>query len=336
MGLLATAVALMSRRSAFICLSAVALAACDGRQSALQTAGTDAEQIAHLFRVMMAGALIVWALVVAAAIYAIRVKRGTHTEREANLFVIGGGVLLPVLVLGGLLWYGLPLLPQVMALAPADALRIHITGKQWWWRVQYATPDGFIETANEVRLPVGQRVELQLTSPDVIHSFWVPSIAGKMDMIPGRLTRLGLEPTRTGVFRGACAEYCGASHALMAFDVIVTSEREFRDWLSAQAQPAQTPADAPASRGQEVFQANGCTACHTIRGMRTAARIGPDLTHVASRLRVGAGTLVNSPEALVTWIRDTDRVKPGVHMPAFRALTPDDLAALAAYLGSLQ
>lgn len=326
----------MSLRSVFVLASGVALAACDGRQSALDVAGKDAEHIAHLFGVMMAGALIVWAAVVVAAIYAIRVNRGTHTERDANLFVIGGGVALPTVVLCALLWYGLPVLPQVMALAPADALRIHVTGKQWWWRVQYATPDGFIETANELRLPVGERVELQLTSPDVIHSFWVPSIAGKMDMIPGRITRLAVEPTRTGVFRGACAEYCGASHALMAFDVIVTGEKEFRRWLAEQARPAATPADAIASRGRDVFLANGCTACHTIRGTRTAGQIGPDLTHVASRLHVGSGTLRNAPDALMTWIRETDRVKPGVHMPAFRALTSDELGALAAYLGSLR
>jgi cytochrome c oxidase subunit 2 len=305
-------------------------------QSALITAGRDAEQIAQLFYVMMVGALLVWAAVVAAAIYAIRVNRGAHTERDANLFIIGGGVALPTVVLGALLWYGLPVLPQVMALAPPDALRIHVTGKQWWWRVQYVTPDGFVETANELRLPVGQRVELQLASPDVIHSFWVPSIAGKMDMIPGRTTRLALEPTRTGVFRGACAEYCGASHALMAFVVTVTDAAEFERWLDEQASPASAPVDALSTRGQEMFLANGCTACHTIRGTSAAGQIGPDLTHVGSRSHIAAATLSNAPDALVTWIGQTDRVKPGVHMPAFRTLTPDELAAVAAYLSGLK
>lgn len=307
------------------------------KQSALATAGRDAEQIAELFTVMMVGAGIVWVAVVAAAIYAIRVNRGRHTEREATLFVIGGGVALPTVVLASLLWYGLPLLPQVMALAPADALRIHVTGKQWWWRIHYATPDGsFVETANELRLPVGTRVELQLTSPDVIHSFWVPSLAGKMDMIPGRITRLALEPTRTGVFRGACAEYCGTSHALMALDVVVTDAEAFRRWLDAQAAPAIAPVDAAAARGYETFLANGCSACHTVRGTAAIGEIGPDLTHVASRISIGAATLPNQASTLMRWIRDTDRVKPGVHMPAFRALTPEELTALAAYLGGLQ
>jgi cytochrome c oxidase subunit II len=305
-------------------------------QSALATAGRDAAQIGQLFGVMMIGAVVVWAAVVAAAIYAIRVQRGTHTERDANLFIIGGGVALPTVVLGALLWYGVPMLPRVMALAPEGALRIHLTAKQWWGRVQYITADGFVETANELRLPVGQRVELGLSSPDVIHSFWVRSLAGKMDMIPGRMTRLGLEPIRTGVFRGTCAEYCGASHALMAFDVVVTDEQAFQRWLAAQAAPAAEPVDALAIRGQETFFANGCTACHGIRGTSATSRIGPDLTHVASRASIGAATLPNRSEAVVRWIRETDRVKPGVHMPAFRALTPEELTALASYLGMLR
>jgi cytochrome c oxidase subunit II len=313
-----------------------ATAACSGPQSALDIAGRDAGLMAHLFIWMMVGAVIVWVAVVAAAIYAMRVKRGEHTERDANVFIIGGGVALPTLVLAALLWFGLPLLPQVLALPPPGALRIHVTGKQWWWRVQYVTATGLVETANEIRLPVGQRVEVQLSSPDVIHSFWVPSIAGKMDMIPGRITRLALEPTRTGRFRGACAEYCGASHALMAFDVTVTDGETFQRWLEDQAATAATPVDAAALQGHETFLANGCGACHTIRGTAAAGRIGPDLTHVASRSSIGAATLPNEAAALARWIQDTDRVKPGVHMPAFRALQADELAALTSYLGSLR
>jgi cytochrome c oxidase subunit 2 len=305
-------------------------------QSALVTAGRDAEQIAHLFNVMAIGTVIVWAAVLAIAIYAIRAPREPHSQQAANLFVIGGGVALPTVVLCALLLYGLPLLPAVLAPGPGERLHIRVTGKQWWWRVQYMTAAGAIETANELRLPVGQRVELQLASPDVIHSFWVPSIAGKMDLIPGRITRLALEPTRTGVFRGACAEYCGASHAFMAFQVIVTETDEFRTWLEAQARPAETPADSLAVRGQVAFVANGCTACHSIRGMSAIGQIGPDLTHVGSRLRIAAGTLPNEPQAFVRWIGQANRIKPGVHMPAFRALAAGELDALAAFLDGLQ
>ena len=319
----------------FLVLAAAASLSCGGPQSALVTAGKDAEWIADLFTIMTVGALIVWAGVVAIAVYTIRVRE-SHSQRAANLLIIGGGVVAPAIVLGALIAYGMPLVPRVLAVPPQGDLAIHVTAKQWWWRVQYRTPAGSFETANELRLPVGERVALQLSSPDVIHSFWVPSLAGKMDMIPGRITRLALEPTKTGTFRGACAEYCGASHALMAFSVVVMEPEAFRDWLDAQARPAVVSSDRFAARGAEAFIANGCTACHTIRGTIAAGRIGPDLTHVGSRLRIAAETLPNDPEVLVQWISRADRFKPGVHMPAFRALADDELSALAAYLSGLK
>jgi cytochrome c oxidase subunit 2 len=230
----------------------------------------------------------------------------------------------------------MPVVPKVLAIPQEGDLAIHVTAKQWWWRIQYRTPAGPVETANEVRLPLGRRVQLQLSSPDVIHSFWVPSLAGKMDVIPGRLTRLALEPTRVGTFRGACAEYCGASHALMAFSVVVLEPGEFRAWLAAQARPAAEPVNALAARGRTAFVANGCSACHTIRGTPAAGPIGPDLTHVGGRLRIAAETLPNDPESLERWIGHPDRFKPGVHMPAFRALAGDERSALAAYLSGLE
>jgi cytochrome c oxidase subunit 2 len=216
------------------------------------------------------------------------------------------------------------------------ALVIQVTAKQWWWRFEYVTPAGRVETANELRLPAGERVELQLSSPDVIHSFWVPSLAGKMDAIPGRLTRIALEPTQTGTFRGTCAEYCGASHALMAFSVVVVAPRDFDVWMEAQARTGAMPIDPLQARGAAAFLANGCSACHTIRGTSAAGRIGPDLTHVGSRTRIAAETLPNAAESLIRWIRETDRLKPGVHMPPFRTLATDELSALAAYLSNLQ
>jgi cytochrome c oxidase subunit 2 len=322
-------------RRLFLVATAAVVAGCDGPQSSLNPAGRDAEQIGRLFTVMTIGAVVVWLAVVIIAVYAIR-RRGSHSYRAASWLIVGGGVALPTIVLAALLAYGLPILPAVLALPTENSFVIHVTGKQWWWRVQYMTAAGSIETANELYLPLGRRVELQLTSPDVIHSFWVPSIAGKMDAIPGRLTRLALEPTRTGVFRGACAEYCGASHALMAFEVVVVPERDFESWLELQARPAQPSIAAGPVRGASLFSANGCTACHTVRGTAAAGRIGPDLTHVGSRLRIGAGTLPNDPEAFINWISQTDRIKPGVHMPAFRTFSRDELGALAAYLDSLQ
>jgi len=313
---------------------AMAAGACDGPQSALIAAGRDAEHIDGLFRMMTGGALVVWLAVVAIAVYTIRIGE-SHSQRAANLLILGGGVAAPTVVLGALIVYGMPLVPTVLAI-PEDSLSIRVTAKQWWWRFEYVTPEGPVETANELRLPVGERVALQLSSPDVIHSFWVPSLAGKMDMIPGRVTRLALEPTRTGTFRGTCAEYCGASHALMAFSVVVMAPEDFQAWIEEQARPAVAPADPLAARGQAAFTANGCSACHTIRGTPAAARIGPDLTHVGSRREIAAETLPNDRTALARWIAESESIKPGVHMPAFRALDPDELSALAAYLSDLK
>ena len=308
---------------------------CGGPQSALVPGGTDAAQIADLFTVMLAGALLVWLAVVAIAVYTIRVRE-SHSQRAANLLIVGGGVAAPALALGALIAYGMPLVPTVLAIPSGGALTIEVTAKQWWWRVQYRTAGGLVETANELRLPVGQRVELRLGSPDVIHSFWVPSLAGKMDMIPGRVTRLALEPTRTGTFRGVCAEYCGTSHALMAFSVVVMEPDAFREWLDAQARPAPAVTDPAAARGATAFIANGCTACHTIRGTDAAGRIGPDLTHVGSRRRIAAETLPNDFASLEQWIGHAATFKPGVHMPAFLTLAADERAAIAAYLGGLR
>jgi cytochrome c oxidase subunit 2 len=310
-------------------------ASCGGPQSALVAAGTDAARIADLFHVMTAGALIVWAAVLAIAVYTIRVRE-SHSQRAASLLIVGGGVVAPTLVLGALIVYGMPLVPAVLAIPPGGTMTIEVTAKQWWWRVQYRTPAGVIETANELRLPVGARVELELRSIDVIHSFWVPSLAGKMDMIPGRVTRLALEPTQTGTFRGVCAEYCGASHALMAFSVVVMEADAFRAWLDAQARPAAAAGDPRAARGETAFITHGCTACHTVRGTSGVGRIGPDLTHVGSRRRLAAETLPNDLGSLDQWIEHAGRFKPGVRMPAFRTLAADERSAIAAYLSGLQ
>jgi cytochrome c oxidase subunit II len=325
----------LTRQLCLLIAAAGGTVSCGGPQSALVTAGTDAAQIADLFNVMTIGALIVWAAVVGIAVYTIRVGE-SHSRRAASFLIIGGGVVSPTLVLGALIAYGMPLLPTVLAIPPEGALTIDVTAKQWWWRVQYRTPAGPVETANELRLPVGERTEVQLGSLDVIHSFWVPSLAGKMDMIPGRVTRLALEPTQTGTFRGVCAEYCGASHALMAFSVVVMEPEEFRAWLDAQARPA-TPATNPrAAQGETAFITHGCTACHTVRGTPGAGRIGPDLTHVGSRRRIAAETLPNDLVSLEQWIGHAGRFKPGVQMPAFRTLPADERAAIAAYLSGLR
>jgi cytochrome c oxidase subunit 2 len=313
------------------------LPACSGLQSALDPGGRDAERIAALFWAMTIGAGLIWAGVMALATYIIYFRKSIFSARAANALILGGGVALPAVVLGVLVVFSFAVLPQVLRPAPPGSLTISVSGEQWWWRVRYLPPGGApVDLANEIRLPVGERVDLRLESPDVIHAFWVPSLAGKIDMIPGRVNRLALEPTRTGRFRGACAEYCGASHALMNFDVVVMEQAEFTAWLRAQQEPAVNALDPLAQRGQLAFDANGCGACHTIRGTGADGVVGPDLTHVGGRLSLAAGTLPNERADFLHWISNSRDVKPDVHMPVFRMLPPDDLTALAAYLDGLR
>lgn len=318
-------------------MGSLLLASCSGPQSALEPAGRGAERIADLFWWMAVGAGVIWLLVVGLALHATRFRSESYSQREATLLIIGGGVVLPTVMLTGLLAYGLALLPELLLPAPEGSLKIAVSGEQWWWRIRYRPPGGgTLELANEIRLPVGEPVEFLLESPDVIHSFWIPSLGGKVDMIPGRRNRLTLEPTRTGVFRGVCAEYCGTSHALMSFPVVVMAKEDFARWLAHQAQPAQAPTEPLAARGQELFLAHGCGACHTVRGTPADGVVGPDLTHVGSRLSLGAGILPNEPSDFLHWIARTETVKPEVQMPAFGMLPQEDLRALAAYLDGLE
>jgi len=315
----------------------VFLAGCDGPQSALVTAGYGAERIAELFWWMLGGALIIWLLVVGTAVYAIRGHNHRFTSRHAYFLIVGGGAVFPTVVLGGLLIYALQLFAHLRDPADAGDFRVEVSGEQWWWRVRYVGPGGEkIELANEVRLPVNTVAELRLYSSDVIHSFWIPSLGGKMDMIPGRETRLLLQPTRTGTFRGVCAEYCGGSHALMAFPVVVMQPGEFAAWLQHQGTQAAQPEEEITRRGQHLFLANGCGSCHRIRGTAADGELGPDLTHVGSRLSLGADTLPNNVNAFARWIAHTEQVKPQVRMPSFGMLPQADVRAMALYLESLQ
>lgn len=290
-----------------------------------------------MFWGLAVGALVVWAAVMALAAYAARPRERAQRRPRAAAFIIVGGVVVPTVVLAALLGFGLSSLPRLLAPAPPGSLRVSVVGEQWWWRVRYHPPEGEpFELANEIRLPVDEPVEFVLSSPDVIHSFWIPSLAGKMDMIPGRTTRLALHPTRVGTFRGVCAEYCGTAHALMAFPVIVMARAEFEQWVAAQRAAAAEPSDELAARGRDRFFANGCHACHAVRGTAALGVVGPDLTHLGSRRTLGAGIMPNDRDGLVRWIARTGEVKPGVLMPHFGMLPRAELDALAAYLESLR
>lgn len=311
-------------------------AACGGAQSALLPAGRDAERIASLTAWMALGGALIWIGVVALALFA-ALSPPTGTARTGRALIVGGGVVLPIAVLSVLLVSSLTELRGILAAPPQGQLAIEVIGTQWWWRVRYLVPGQQpIELANEIRLPVGRRVDVRLQSADVVHSFWIPSLAGKIDMIPGRITRIALEPTRAGSYRGACAEYCGTSHARMNLVAVVTGQDAFDEWLANQARPASAPPDARAQRGQQAFADHGCITCHTIRGTAAVGVAGPDLTHVASRETIAAGLLPANEEEFERWISRTRQLKPEARMPAFAGLPGDVLDALAAYLAQLR
>ena len=331
----------MARRAPhLLLLSVVTLAAlaaaCGGAQSALDPAGRDAERIANLTTWLTAGLVLIWTLVVGLALYA-SFAAPRLSPAAARGFILGGGVVFPVVVLSVLLVFNLSELRGLLAAAPPGGMSLEVVGTQWWWRVRYIVPGREpIELANEIRLPVGRRVNVRLESADVVHSFWIPSLAGKIDMIPGRINRLALEPTRTGTFRGACAEYCGTSHARMNLVAVVTGQEEFDRWLAEQARPAVPPGTEAARRGEEAFFERGCATCHTVRGTRAVGAAGPDLTHVGSRETIAAGLLPADRQAFERWISRTRALKPDARMPAFAALPPDVLSDLSAYLVQLQ
>lgn len=231
---------------------------------------------------------------------------------------------------------------QPLAEERDEAITIEVVGKRWWWEVVYLDENGdrLFETANEICVPVGTPVRLRLTSDNVIHSFWVPKLGGKMDLVPGRTNYLWLRADQPGAYRGQCAEFCGVQHALMAFYVIAKPAEEFADWMDAQRTSAADPPDELAQRGREFFQSSACADCHTIRGvasLRTAtvAHRGPDLTHLASRQSLAAATLPNRRGHLGGWIADPQGVKPGSLMPAV-PLAAEDFRALLHYLETLE
>jgi cytochrome c oxidase subunit II len=219
----------------------------------------------------------------------------------------------------------------------AHPITIEVTGKQWWWDITYAdtSAQGRFTTANEIHVPVGQPVLLLLTARDVIHSFWAPNLAGKKDLIPGYTQSMWFQADTAGDYRAQCAEFCGVQHAKMALHVIADPPETYRQWVASQRAPAKTPTDSVADRGREVFLTGQCAMCHAITGTSAASRNGPDLTHLASRRTIAAGTLPNTRGALAGWIVDPQQVKPGAHMPP-NQLSPPDLDALLTYLQSLK
>jgi cytochrome c oxidase subunit II len=281
-------------------------------------------------------------LVVAGALYRPKDRAGESLERTAAHgglpWIYIGGLIIPSAIL--IVSFGLTLgTLHATTRPPTDpAATIQIIGRRWWWEVRYVDPRDptkTIVTANEIHVPVGKPVQLEISSDDVIHSFWIPQLAGKTDAIPGVTNVAWLQADTAGVYRGQCTEYCGLQHANMAAVVIAESPVAFAAWEQAQQSPAAAPTDPEAAAGLAVFQKSACATCHAIRGSDALGRVGPDLTHLASRLTIAAGTLENTRGNLAGWIGNTQSIKPGNDMPVMN-LPPDDLQALLAYLETLK
>ena len=308
-------------------------------QSIIHPAGIQASQINDLWWVMFWVCALVWGAVAVAAIVAIfRGRRGASSASDAQVgrsVAVAGGI--SVIALLGLLFQSVVTGRALDTLRSPDALRIQVTGNQWWWDVQYdnAVPSLRVTTANEIHIPVGKAVRFDLLSTDVIHSLWIPNLQGKIDLVPGRLNELWLRADEAGVYRGQCAEFCGLQHAKMALVVVAEPPDDFERWLMANRAPAPVPATPEQQRGKDVFERGPCAMCHTIAGTSAGGRTGPDLTHVASRSTIGAGTLPNTKGHLAGWIADPQQIKPGNRMPP-PGLSGDELQAVLSFLESLK
>lgn len=261
-----------------------------------------------------------------------------HPNDSKAVWYVGGAIAVTVLSLFAVLFMSVITGKQVEgATAEKNVLTIQITGHQWWWEIQYPNSQAYqtITTANEIHVPAGRRVIILTKSADVIHSFWAPSITGKRDLIPGPSSAFSFEVDKPGIYHGQCAEFCGLQHAHMGFSVIAEPEDQFEAWEKEQIAPARDPTTPDQLRGRQVFLTHACVMCHTIRGTDAGSRVGPDLTHIASRKMIAAETLPNTRGDLAGWISDPQVIKPGTLMVP-NPMQPDDLQALITYLGSLQ
>ena len=314
------------------------LAGCEGIQSALSPRSVDAGSYFILGNIMFTAGAIIFVIVLTITLLAAWRSAWLPLWLQGHSLILWAGLVFPVIALSALLAYGLLLTRQGNTGDGATLPTVEITAHQFWWRIRYLTSEGGVdfETANELRLPVGQKVRLTLKSADVIHSFWIPSLAGKIDMIPGRTTVLHISAEQSGIYRGQCAEFCGLQHANMALHAIATSDAEFSEWLARQREPARPADESLRTNGYAVFRSNGCDACHTIRGTDAAGTGGPDLTHVGSRHSVGAGMLPRNMGTIAGWIAGNQHIKPGNPMPAYETIGATELRILAGYLESLR
>jgi cytochrome c oxidase subunit 2 len=314
------------------------LGGCRGVQSALDGAGGDARTLEQLSWILFSGGTAIFLLVTVLLLYALFAPLERRRWLASQRTILIGGLVFPIVTLTVTLTYGLVLLRVTNAAGGGSPLRIEVVGEQYWWRVHYPA-DGdapAFTTANEIQVPLGRPIEIAVTSTDVIHSFWIPNFAGKIDMIPGRVNGLRFDVDRPGIYRGQCAEFCGDQHALMAFDVVALEPAAFASWRAAQARPAPAAGMPLLERGRLLFARGGCGNCHAVRGTEFSGQRGPDLTHVGSRRSIGAGMFPNNAGTLAGWIADTQHLKGGARMPSYGSLSGEELRAIAGYLESLK
>jgi cytochrome c oxidase subunit II len=321
----------------------LALAACDGGpQRATDPAGPGSQALWDLIVVFVAVTTLPAAVFIAALLVAsLRRRKARHDlppkPRREAIVILGAGGGFAALVVTALMLVSFDASRAIMAPPSDPTLTVEVTGHMFWWEVHY--PEHGVRTANELHIPKGEPVRVRLDSLDVIHSFWVPQLHGKLDMIPGRTHEMWLQADRTGEFRGQCAEFCGVQHALMAFLVVSEEPGDFAAWLDAQGEmQGRREPGTLAARGEQVFVEQRCHVCHAVRGafeVRDVGTPGPDLTHFASRRTLGAATMRLTRDNLRDWIRDPHRRKPGVRMPPTR-LSEADMNALLAYLEGLR
>jgi cytochrome c oxidase subunit 2 len=328
-----------SRRTTAVAAAAavgvvLTIGGCSGQSSIVSPKGPAAHSIAGLWWPMLAVATAVFAFVAGMLLLAAaRGRRRTEDEakgaaRWGEPFIVIAGVLVSGVILVGFFLFSLGRMQALADSGRRTKLTVSVIGHDWWWEVRY--PNGAV-SANEIHIPAGIRVQLALDTDDVIHSFWVPRLGPKVDMIPGQHNTLWLEASEPGVYRGQCAEFCGLQHANMIIRLVADTPADFDRWVAGQAQPA-APADG---LGRHIFETQTCAGCHRIRGTAAEGNVGPDLTHFGGRATMGAGVLPMSPANLSRWITDPQSIKPGAAMPP-TTLAPDELAALVAYLEGLR
>jgi cytochrome c oxidase subunit II len=335
------------RRAALSILALGALAACRGAldQSALEPMGPQAHKSAQLWWFSFVVATVVYLLTIGALCWAI--ARARKRERTAHVLPpeheqsmtrgVTWAAAATIVILLVFLGYDLSVGRTLSPIPTKQPLTIEVTGKQWWWSIDYAdtVPQHRFTTANEIHVPVGEPVLFLLDADDVIHSLWVPNLSGKKDLIPGYTQSFWFQADTAGFYRGQCAEFCGPQHAKMGLVVIAEPREKYDAWAAQQRRSASPPADSVQGRGQEVFLTGTCAMCHAIQGTSAGSHAGPDLTHLAGRRTIAAGSLPNTRGALAGWILDPQRIKPGAKMPP-NALAPKDLDALLTYLQSLK